>query len=167
MIILGIDPGVAITGFAIIKRIKDKQTPEVIDFGCILTESSLKIADRLKFIHSEVGHLIKKHQPKIVSVESIYFFKNAKTAMPVSQAKGVILLAAAQKNIPILEFTPLQVKMTVVGYGQAKKQQVQRMTKELLDLSSFDFKEKSRKKDDATDALGIALCAFFQSRLSL
>lgn len=86
--------------------------------------------------------------------------------MPVSQAKGVILLAAAQKNILVHEFTPLQVKMTVVGYGQAKKQQVQKMTRELLDLSSFDVKEKSRKKDDATDALGIALCAFFQNRLN-
>ena len=82
--------------------------------------------------------------------------------MPVSQAKGVILLAAAKKNIPIYEFTPLQVKMTVVGYGRAEKRQVQEMTKKLLDLSSFNLKEKGRKKDDAADALGIALCAFLK-----
>lgn len=83
--------------------------------------------------------------------------------MPVSQAKGVILLTAAKKDIPILEFTPLQVKMSVVGYGRAEKKQVQEMTKQLLDLSSFDLKKGGRKKDDASDALGIALCAFLKS----
>ena len=82
--------------------------------------------------------------------------------MPVSQSKGVILLIAAKNNIPILEFTPLQVKMAVVGYGRAEKKQLQRMTKQLLDLSSFNLKEKNREKDDATDALGIALCAILE-----
>ena len=79
--------------------------------------------------------------------------------MPVSQAKGVILFTAANRNIPICEFTPLQIKMTVVGYGRAEKKQVQSMTRQLLDLSNFNLKEKSRKKDDASDALGVALCA--------
>ena len=82
--------------------------------------------------------------------------------MPVSQARGVILLAAAKYKVPLLEFTPLQVKMTVAGYGRAEKKQVQEMTKQLLDLSSFDIKEKDRKKDDASDALGVALCAFLK-----
>ena len=79
--------------------------------------------------------------------------------MPVSQAKGVILFTAAKRNVPVVEFTPLQVKMTVVGYGRAEKKQVQAMIQQLLDVSSFDLKSKDRKKDDATDALGIALCA--------
>jgi crossover junction endodeoxyribonuclease RuvC len=87
--------------------------------------------------------------------------------MPVSQSKGVILLAAAKNNVPVLEFTPLQVKMTVVGYGKAEKKQVQEMTKQLLDLSSFDVKDKDRKKDDASDALGVALCAFLHAPLTL
>ena len=166
MVILGIDPGTATTGFAIIKTrtLKDKsrhknEKLEVLDFGCIITESSHKAEQRLKIIHNEVNRLIKKYKPDLMSIESLYFFKNLKTAVPVSQSKGVILLSAAKKNIPVYEFTPLQVKMTVVGYGAADKHQVQKMTKELLDLSGFDLKEKNRKKDDATDALGIAFCA--------
>lgn len=164
MIILGIDPGTAIVGYGIIKtNAKSRhEKPKVIDFGCIFTESSDHASQRLKIIHYEIKKLILTHKPDVMSVESLYFFKNLKTVMPVSQAKGVILLAAAQKNIPVLEFTPLQVKMMVVGYGKAEKKQVQEMTKRLLDLSSFNFKEKNRKKDDATDALGIALCAFFK-----
>ena len=172
MIILGIDPGTAITGYAIIKTNIPKhlpqdrnEKPKVIDFGCITTHSSGLPGNRLVIIHEEINKLIDKHRPDIISVESLYFFKNLKTAMPVSQAKGVILLAAAQKNIPRIEFTPLQVKMTVVGYGRAEKKQVQEMTKQLLDLSLFDHQEKNRKKDDAADALGIALCAILHRPL--
>ncbi|OGZ63736.1 MAG: crossover junction endodeoxyribonuclease RuvC [Candidatus Staskawiczbacteria bacterium RIFCSPLOWO2_01_FULL_40_39] len=166
MIILGIDPGTAIVGYGVITTKIPKhlpqdrnEKPKVVDFGCITTTAFDSPGERLKIIHNAINKLIEKHKPDIMSVESLYFFKNFKTAMPVSQAKGVILLAAAKKNIPTLEFTPLQVKMTVVGYGKAEKKQVQEMTKELLDLSSFNLKEKSRKKDDAADALGIALCA--------
>jgi len=160
MIILGIDPGTAITGFAVIKKTKDHhEKPKVIDFGCIVTDKSDSPGERLHIIHSQITKIIERHHPAIMSVESLYFFKNLKTVMPVSQAKGIILLAAAQKNIPVQEFTPLQVKMTVVGYGRAEKKQVQAMTEQLLDLSSFDLKDKNRKKDDAADALGIALCA--------
>lgn len=161
MIILGIDPGTALTGYGVIKTTRNRHDkPKVIDFGCIVTDISTKPEHRLKAIHYQVHELIKAHEPEVISIENLYFFKNLKTAMPVSQAKGVVLLAAAQNNIPILEFTPLQVKMTVVGYGKAEKKQVQAMTKQLLDLSAFNLEEKSRKKDDATDALGIALCAF-------
>lgn len=167
MIILGIDPGVALTGYSVIKTKVSKhlkqnrnEKPKVVDFGCIITRKSQSMGERLKKIHEEINKLIGKHKPDLMSVESLYFFKNLKTAVPVSQAKGVILLTAAKKNIPTCEFTPLQVKMTVVGYGRASKRQVQEMTKQLLDLSGFDLKEKSRKKDDASDALGVALCAF-------
>lgn len=166
MIILGIDPGTAITGYGVIKTKTQKyipqnkdEKPKVVDFGCIITESSFKMGDRLKIIYSQVNDLIKKHKPDLISVESLYFFKNLKTAIPVSQAKGVILLAAAKNKIPILEFTPLQVKMAVVGYGNADKKQVQEMTKKLLDMDNFDLREKNRKKDDAADALGLAFCA--------
>lgn len=167
MIILGIDPGTATTGYGIISSKKSPRRDhlvEVIDFGCIFTSPSSSVGGRLKTIHSEVCALIKKHKPGIVSIESLYFFKNLKTALPVSQAKGVILLAAAEKNIPTCEFTPLQVKMTVVGYGRAEKKQVQEMTKQLLDLSGFNLKENGRKNDDAFDALGVALCALFNGR---
>jgi crossover junction endodeoxyribonuclease RuvC len=160
MIIIGLDPGTAITGFAVIEKkgIRDEK-PRVIDFGCITTEAFDSAGDRLKIIHNELNKLISHHKPDLISVESLFFFKNLKTVMPVSQAKGVILLTAAKKNIPVCEFTPLQVKMTIAGYGRAEKKQVQEMTKKLLDLSGFDLKEKNRKKDDASDALGIAFCA--------
>lgn len=170
MIIIGIDPGTATVGYGIIntknsrRAIQNSQEkPRVIDFGCIKTSSYYVAGDRLKIIYEEIEILIKKHKPDLMSIETLYFFKNLKTAIPVAQAKGVILLAAARNNIPVLEFTPLQVKMTVVGYGRAEKKQVQEMTKQLLDLGAFDLKKKSRKKDDATDALGIAFCALLRS----
>ncbi len=169
MIILGIDPGTATTGYGVISTKKHKhqkqdvnEKPRVIDFGCIITATASSPGERLVIIHNEISKLIKKHSPDVMSVENLFFFKNAKTVMPVSQAKGVILLAAAKYNLPVYEFTPLQVKMTVVGYGKAEKKQVQEMTKKLLDLSSFDVKKKDRNKDDASDALGIALCAFLK-----
>jgi len=166
MIILGIDPGIALTGYSAIKtkisrgRTQNKnEKPKVLDFGCIVTRKSQQTGERLKIIHQEINQLIKKYKPDLFSIENLYFFKNLKTAIPVSQAKGVILLAAAQKNIPVCEFTPLQIKMAVVGYGRAEKKQVQKMVAQILDLSSFNLKEKDRKKDDAADALGVALCA--------
>ena len=163
MIILGIDPGVATTGYGVIKKQKDQnQRFKVLDFGCIITEQSLPAGERLKKIHKEVLKLIDKYKPDLVSVESLFFFKNLKTVMPVSQARGVILLATAQKKIVACEFTPLQVKMVVAGYGRAEKKQVQKMTKEILSLDKFDFKKNNRKKDDAADALGVAVCAAFK-----
>ncbi len=160
MIIIGVDPGTALTGFGVISVPKDRnEKPTVIDFGCIVTKPSFLAEQRLLVIYNETTKLIKKHQPDLISVESLFFFKNAKTVMAVSQARGVILLAAAKENIPVVEFTPLQVKMTVVGYGRAEKKQVQAMTKQLLDLTKFNLKAKHRKQDDAADALGVALCA--------
>ena len=163
MIILGIDPGTALTGYGIIKTKKDKQAkPDVIDFGCIATDKWLRDGERLKKIYKDLNKIIEKYNPDVISVETLYFFKNLKTVMPVSQARGIVLLAAAQKNIPVMEFTPFQVKITVVGYGRAEKKQVQEMTKKLVNISEFDFKKNNRKKDDATDALGVALCALYK-----
>lgn len=174
MIILGIDPGLATVGYAVLKTIipankkQDRnEKPKVLDFGCITTSAAWTPGERLVKINKEILSLIEIHNPDIISVESLFFFKNVKTAMPVSQAKGVILFTAAKKNIAIVEFTPLQVKMTMTGHGRAEKSQVQAMTKQLLDLSAFDNKHKDRKKDDAADALGVALCAVLHHKHSL
>ena len=158
MIILGVDPGSAVTGYAIIKK-NAGRCLEVVDFGCIVAEKFSTAGERLKIIYKETQKLIKNYKPDIISVETLFFFKNLKTVMPVSQTRGVILLAAAEKNVPILEFTPLQMKMAVCGYGRAEKKQIQEMIKNIVDLNGFDFKKNYRKKDDAFDALGCAICA--------
>lgn len=159
MIIIGIDPGTAHTGFGVVKKTKGKKNKlKAIDYGCITTSPDLSPGERLKKINNELNKLIKKYKPKVLAVENVYFFKNLKTAMPVSQAKGVILLTAAKKKIPVYEFTPLQVKMTIVGYGKADKKQVQKMIKVLLNLNEIP------KPDDAADALAIAVCYTVEKR---
>jgi crossover junction endodeoxyribonuclease RuvC len=158
MIILGVDPGSTIVGYAIINKNKDKYL-EVVDFGCIITDKFFTTGERLKKIHKEITKLIKNHGPDMMSIERLFFFKNLKTVMPVSQTKGVILLAAAQTKTPVLEFTPLQMKMAICGYGRAEKKQVQEMIKKTVNIDNFDLKTNNRKKDDAFDALGIAICA--------
>ncbi len=164
MTILGIDPGTATTGFGVIEFPKNKDKKmKAVDYGCIITDKNLSPGERLKIINNELNKLIKKHQPKAIAVEKLFFFKNLKTVMPVSQAKGVILLTAAKKKIPTYEFTPLQVKMAVVGYGRAEKKQVQEMIKTSFGLEEKP-KDKNKRKDDATDALGIALCYALQVR---
>lgn len=155
MIILGIDPGTATTGYGIIKNKtdgKNKKSLSLIDYGTITTNKSSSAEKRLKIINDELNGLIKKHRPDILAIENIFFFKNLKTVVAVSQSKGVILLAAANKKIPIYEFTPLEVKMTITGYGRAEKKQIQEMVKILLNLKEVP------KPDDAADALAVAVC---------
>ena len=149
MIILGIDPGTATTGFGVIK--KDKKL-SLIDYGLITTPADLSTAERLNKLHKELNSLINKYKPDIAAVEDIFFFKNLKTAIKVSQARGVILLAIAKKKIKLAEFTPLQVKQAVACYGRAEKLQVQKMVKTLLNLKEIP------KPDDAADALAVAIC---------
>ena len=162
MIILGIDPGSVITGYSIIEKNNDRSL-RVVDFGCIITEKFSTTGERLKKIHAEIEKLIKKHKPNLLSIETLFFFKNFKTVMPVSQTRGVILLAAAQRRIPVIEFTPLQMKMAIAGYGRAEKKQVQDMIKKTVDICDFDLKKNNRRKDDAFDALGMAICAALKS----
>lgn len=150
MIILGIDPGTAITGYGVIKKQADKL--KAVKYGCIFTKAGLPIAERLKEIDQQLGKIIRKYKPQIVAVEEIFFFKNVKTAVQVSQARGVILAGAARMKIPITEYTPLQVKQAVTSYGRAEKSQVQKMVKLLLNLNEIP------KPDDAADALAIAIC---------
>jgi len=155
MIILGIDPGTASTGYGLIKmrkRLKAKDRFKCLEYGLIKTSPSTAAPDRLKIINNELAKIIQKHQPEIVAVENLYFFKNLKTAIPVSQAKGVILLTAAKKKVPVEEFSPLQVKAIITKNGWASKSDVQKKIKKLLRLKEIP------KPDDAADALGIAIC---------
>lgn len=164
MIIIGIDPGIEKIGYGIIEKSKLKNKGQkVLDYGCITTSPSLKKEERLKKISLDLSEIIKKYKPGIMAVESLFFFKNSKTAISVSEARGVILLAAATLKIPVQEFTPLQVKMAITGYGRAEKKQMQEMIKRTLNLENFDPQKKERKKDDAFDALGVALCVCFKS----
>ena len=151
MIVIGIDPGTATTGFGVIEIDKENEY-SCLGYGTIKTIPEWEPQKRLKKISDDFTLLIDKYNPKVLAIESLYFFKNLKTAVPVSQARGVILMAAAQKNIPVYEFTPLQAKMATVGYGRADKKQVQEMVKIILRL------EKVPKPDDASDALAIAVC---------
>jgi len=149
MIILGIDPGTAIIGYGVIDS---SRKLELIDYGCIKTSADLSTADRLVILNKELEKLLKKFKPDAAAVEDIFFFKNLKTAIKVSQARGVILLTIAHLKIPIYEFTPLQIKQAVACYGRAEKIQVQKMVKTLLGLKDIP------KPDDAADALAVAIC---------
>ncbi|MDP2934675.1 MAG: crossover junction endodeoxyribonuclease RuvC [bacterium] len=158
MIILGIDPGTAIVGFGLIEKENKSQKLKLIEYGCIKTSAKFSTAERLKIIYEELSSLLKKHKPDIVAVEDLFFFKNLKTAINVSQARGVILLAIAEKNIVVAEFTPLQIKQAVACYGRAEKLQVQKMVKTLLGLDEIP------KPDDAADALAAAICCAHSTR---
>lgn len=151
-IILGIDPGIADTGVGVIK--KDGQgNLSCLYYSSIKTKSSVDLGDRLEVIEREIKKIIRKYKPGIIAVEQIFFCKNVKTALIVGHARGVILLTAKQSKVPILEFTPLEVKQAVTSYGQADKTQVQKMVRLILNLKEIP------KPDDAADALAIAICA--------
>lgn len=150
MIILGIDPGVAIVGYSVIESIGNKF--KVLDYGCITTDSKLLFPDRIKIIYDRLIEIIEKYNPEDLAVEELFFNKNAKTVIKVGQARGVEILAAVNKGLKIYEYTPLQIKQSVVGYGRAEKTQVQEMVKILLNL-----KERP-KPDDVADALAVAIC---------
>jgi len=150
LLILGIDPGLAIVGYSLIEKKGNKY--RVCDYGVIKTSVGETNSQRLLNIYQELTDLINTYQPEEMAVEELFFNKNAKTAIEVGQARGVILLAGAQAGIKVAEYTPLQVKQSVVGYGRATKDQVQQMVKALLNLSSLP------KPDDAADALAVAIC---------
>jgi crossover junction endodeoxyribonuclease RuvC len=153
MIILGIDPGTATTGYGVIKQNpKRKEEFEILDFGVITTKKTDSDATRLAILATDLSAILKQFKPQRVGVEKLFFTTNQKTVMTVSQARGVVLLLCQQKNIPIVEFTPLQVKSTLCGYGKADKRQVQLMVKQAFRLKTLP------KPDDAADALAIALC---------
>jgi crossover junction endodeoxyribonuclease RuvC len=150
MKILGIDPGTATTGFGLITKEGPKLTK--IDCGVISTSKDLDMPKRLSILFNDLQEIVQTHKPDVMSVEKLFFTNNITTAMTVSQARGIVLLVASQNNIPIAEYTPLQVKMSATGYGKATKKQVQEMVKKILKLNVIP------KPDDAADALAIAIC---------
>jgi crossover junction endodeoxyribonuclease RuvC len=157
--ILGIDVGTATTGWSIIEHDPNATNKiKLIGYGVISTLAALPMPERLEQIHSELSELITKYKPQDIAIESLFFFKNQKTVMTVSQARGVILLAAQQNKLNIFEYTPLQVKSGITGYGRAEKQQVQNMVKMILGMT------ETPKPDDAADAIAIAITHFHSSQ---
>lgn len=156
MRILGIDPGIARCGWAVIEQEKGKI--KAIAFGCIETSSKQEVSLRLKDVYYQVLGIIKKYSPEILSIEELFFNSNAKTAFVVGQARGVILLASAEKNLKISIYTPLQVKLAVTGYGRAEKDQMGKMVKAILLLKEIP------KPDDTADALAVALTHAFSAK---
>lgn len=150
MLILGIDPGTAIIGYGLIKKQGQKLIP--ISYSCWRTKSDMPMAERLLIIYESLDNFLRENPPDVMAVEELFFNRNTTTALTVGQARGVILLAAAKNNIEVFEYTPLQVKQAVVGYGKADKQQVQFMVRALLAL------QETPKPDDTADALAVAIC---------
>ena len=150
MIVLGIDPGTAATGYGLVEREGSKL--RLVDYGCLETLSTQALPIRLLEIHRAVTELILTHKPAQVGVERLFFNRNVQTAFAVGQARGVVLLAAAENGLPVFEYGPHEVKMAVTGYGRADKGQVQRMVQVVLGMT------KLPKPDDAADALAVAIC---------
>lgn len=154
--ILGIDPGYAIVGFGILDY--NGFDFNLIEYGAITTDSGTDFNKRLRAIHEDTEFIFEKFKPDCMAIERLYFTTNQKTAIDVAQARGIVLLSAALRDIPVSEYTPLQVKQSVVGYGKAEKRQVMEMTRQLLNLANIP------KPDDAADALAIAICHGHTSR---
>lgn len=150
MIVLGIDPGTAATGYGVVER--TGSSLRALDYGCLETLSSQDLPQRLLEIHRGVAELIETHHPELVGVERLFFNRNVMTAFSVGQARGVVLLAAAEHGVPVFEYGPHEVKMAVTGYGRAAKDQVQRMVQAVLGMPVLP------RPDDAADALAVAIC---------
>ena len=150
MIILGIDPGVATIGFGVIRAERGKNT--LLRYGVITTPAGLPLSNRLLQISNDMEELIRTFKPDEIAVEELFFSKNITTGIAVAHGRGVILLAAEKLGVPVFEYTPMQVKQAVVGYGAAEKRQVMLMTQRLLGMKEVP------KPDDAADALAIAIC---------
>ena len=148
--ILGIDPGYAIVGFGVLDYDGVNFSP--IEYGAVLTEAGVPFPERLRAIHEDIEFIFNKFKPDCMAIERLYFTTNQKTAIDVAQARGITVLSAAIRNVPVSEYTPLQVKLSVTGYGTAEKKQVMEMTKSILGLAQIP------KPDDAADALAIAVC---------
>lgn len=158
MLVLGIDPGTATTGFGLVRESAQGDL-EVVDFGALLTPAGLSMEKRLLQLYENLTKIILLHRPDCGAVEKLFFQRNVTTALAVGQARGVTLLAMAQHSLPVAEYTPMEVKQAVVGYGGADKNQVQQMVRALLGLRDIP------RPDDAADALAIAICHLHSSRI--
>lgn len=150
MRIIGIDPGYAIVGYGVLDYSGNRFG--VVEYGAVTTPAGTAFDRRLELIYDELEQIVKRHAPQFMAVEKLFFTTNQKTAIDVAQARGVIQLCAVKNGVDVFEYTPLQVKQSVVGYGKAEKKQVQQMTKTLLGLEAVP------KPDDTADALAIAIC---------
>ena len=149
MIVLGIDPGTAALGYGIVESSRGRLRE--VDHGCLVTSPDTALPERLLAVHAIVDELLAVHSPRLLAIERLFFSKNAQTAFAVGQARGVVLLAAAQHRVPVVEATPNEVKSAIAGYGAADKEQVQRMVQLVLGMAELP------RPDDAADALAIAV----------
>jgi len=157
MRVLGIDPGTAITGYAVVED--EGGQLQLIDLGVINTPAKSPLPSRLQKIYTDLQHAIKTHQPDAAAVEQLFFSRNVRTAMAVGHARGVTLLALADAGLPIAEYTPMQIKQAVTGYGNADKRQIQEMVRMLLNLDEIP------RPDDAADAAAVAICYLHRAKL--
>ncbi len=158
MIIIGIDPGYAIVGVGVIEYVGNKF--RTIDYGAITTPAGMPTTERLNKIFHETAAYIERYKPDAVAIEELFFNSNQKTAITVAQARGALLVAATSSGVPVYEYTPLQVKQSVTGYGRADKGQIQQMVKMMLGLTQIP------KPDDAADALAIAICHAHSNKMN-
>lgn len=158
MLVLGIDPGVAITGYGLLAG--TAEDARLVASGVITTPSACSLPERLLLLHAELSKLIEHYQPQVAAVEELFFGRNARTALIVGHGRGVALLALGEAGLAVYEYKPLQVKQAVVGYGRASKEQVQKMVRLLLRLDAVP------QPDDAADAVAVALCHLHSSRLN-
>jgi crossover junction endodeoxyribonuclease RuvC len=154
-IILGIDVGIATTGWSVIQKLETSKIPKLIACGAIITKPDRSPEERLKSIYTNLNQIILDYKPGVCAVESLFFFKNQKTVIGVGQARGVILLAASMANLEVYNYTPLQVKISVSGYGRAEKKQVQKMVQNIYALKEIP------KPDDIADAIAVATCHLY------
>lgn len=157
MITLGVDPGTALLGFGLVRGDDDV---ELMTYGVVETSKAESMPERLKRLYDSVWELIREHEPDVLAIEQLFFSRNVTTALAVGQARGVVLLAAAQHGMDVFEYKPSEVKQTISGYGNADKPQMQEMVRMLLGLPDIP------RPDDAADALAVALCHVQMSRLS-
>jgi crossover junction endodeoxyribonuclease RuvC len=160
MLVLGVDPGTAITGYGLVRQIEQGDQLQAVAYGAVTTPSDWPMSQRLQKIYRDLTELIREHSPTEAAVEQLFFSRNVKTALAVGQARGVALLALADGRLPVHEYTPLEVKQSVVGYGRAEKAQVHELVRLLLGLEAIP------QPDDAADALAVAICHVHSARMA-
>jgi crossover junction endodeoxyribonuclease RuvC len=158
MLVLGLDPGLATMGYGLVAG--DGQKLEPVAYGAVHTSAKASTADRLMQLHEELRGILERYDPDVAAMEELFFSNNARTAIVVGEARGVLLLTLAEAELPIAEYTPLQVKQAITGYGQADKSQIQQMVRLLLNLADIP------RPDDAADALAISICHHHSARLA-
>jgi crossover junction endodeoxyribonuclease RuvC len=158
MLVLGLDPGLATMGYGLVEG--DGYTLDLVTYGVVRTPAKTPLAERLMQLHRDLSAIIVQYHPDVAAVEELFFSTNARTAIVVGEARGVVLLTLAEAGLPIAEYTPLQVKQAITGYGQADKPQMQQMVRLLLGLSDVPH------PDDAADALAVSICHHHSARMA-